>query len=43
MMVVKVLRSGDDGRPKRTVRITNVDGGGVERADAHGLRIRRLY
>jgi hypothetical protein len=33
-----------DGQPKpiATVRITNVEAGGVERADGHGLRVRRL-
>ncbi len=39
--VVQITEGGRDGYLKAIVRISNVDGAGVERADAHGIRLRR--
>jgi DNA-binding beta-propeller fold protein YncE len=39
--VVKVLRSGRSGRFEAIAGVTNVDVGGVERADVHALATRR--
>ena len=41
LMVIQVNQSGAGGQVKSLVRIHNVDAGGVERADAHGIRVRR--
>jgi DNA-binding beta-propeller fold protein YncE len=38
--VIKVIESGRNGTFEGTARITNVDAGGVERADVHALTIR---
>jgi hypothetical protein len=38
--VIQVTQGGKGGVVKDMVRISNVDAGGVERADAHGLRVR---
>jgi hypothetical protein len=38
--VIEIDRSGRDGRLAHIVRITNVDAGGVERVDAHAVRVR---
>lgn len=38
--VVKVLAGGRSGRFERVVPVSNVDAGGVERADVHALAIR---
>lgn len=40
MLIVRIFESGSDGRVEGLVRISNRDAGGVERADAHGIRIR---
>jgi DNA-binding beta-propeller fold protein YncE len=40
MMVLKLSDGGRDARITGVVRISNVDAGGVERADAHGIRVR---
>jgi hypothetical protein len=42
VLVLEVLRNGRFGALRGQARITNVDAGGVERADAHGIRVRRL-
>jgi len=41
LLIVRVKQDGRDGEVKGLVRISNVDAGGVERADAHGIRMRR--
>ena len=41
MAVIQVEQGGKHGVYKGNVRISNVDSGGVERADGHGLRVRR--
>ncbi|HEU0020260.1 MAG TPA: hypothetical protein VFR55_01100 [Dehalococcoidia bacterium] len=38
--IIKVHGAGKTGVMKDLIPITNVDGGGVERADAHGVRVR---
>jgi hypothetical protein len=38
--VIQVEQGGKQGSFKGIVRISNVDAGGVERADGHGLRVR---
>jgi hypothetical protein len=40
LAVIQVTNGGKAGVVKDFVRITNVDAGGVERADAHGIRVR---
>jgi hypothetical protein len=42
LAVVHVTGGGRRGRIGQLVRISNVDAAGVERADAHGLRVRHL-
>jgi hypothetical protein len=39
--VLQVEQAGRHGRVKAIARITNPDAGGVERADAHGIALRR--
>jgi DNA-binding beta-propeller fold protein YncE len=39
--IVRVEQGGRTGELTEVARITNVDAGGVERADPHGLRVRR--
>ena len=39
--IVQVTQDGRSGALSRVVRITNPDAGSVERADAHGVRVRR--
>jgi hypothetical protein len=41
LLVVEVTPDGRTGRVRGLVRISNVDAAGVERADAHGIRVRR--
>jgi hypothetical protein len=41
LAVIQVEQGGKHGVFKGIVRISNVDAGGVERADGHGLRVRR--
>ena len=38
--VIQVLRNGVSGVLKTVVPIHNIDAGGIERADAHGIRVR---
>jgi hypothetical protein len=38
--VIQVTAGGSDGFMKAITRISNVDGAGVERADAHGIALR---
>jgi hypothetical protein len=38
--VIQVTQGGKAGQLKRVVAISNVDSGGVERADTHGIRVR---
>jgi hypothetical protein len=40
LAVVQVTKGGASGKVKAFVGITNKDAGGVERADAHGIRVR---
>ena len=39
--VIKVTADGRDGRFESVARATNVDAGGIERADVHALAVRR--
>jgi hypothetical protein len=39
--VIRVEQGGRTGELQAIARISNVDGGGIERADPHGLRIRQ--
>jgi hypothetical protein len=39
--VIQVLQGGKSGVLKGIVSISNVDAQGIERADAHGIRVRR--
>jgi hypothetical protein len=41
LLVVQLTNQGLGGRVRGLVPITNVDAGGVERADAHAIRVRR--
>jgi hypothetical protein len=41
MAVIQVEQGGKHGVYKGNVRISNVDASNVERADGHGLRVRR--
>jgi hypothetical protein len=38
--VIEVMRRGTSGALKRVIPIHNIDAGGTERADAHGIRVR---
>ncbi len=38
--IVRLTRGGQSGRLEKIIPITNLDAGGIERADAHGIRIR---
>lgn len=40
--VIQVTAGGSDGFVKAIVRISNTDAAGVERADAHGIALRRV-
>jgi hypothetical protein len=42
LMVVRVTEDGANGQVVGIVRITNVDSGGVERADPHGIGVRLI-
>jgi hypothetical protein len=42
VLVLELLQEGRFGAVRGLARITNPDAGGVERADAHGIRVRRL-
>jgi hypothetical protein len=42
LLVLEVLKQGRTGAVRGLARITNKDAGGVERADAHGIRVTRL-
>jgi hypothetical protein len=42
LLVLELLKDGRTGAVRGLSRITNVDAGGVERADAHGIRVRLL-
>lgn len=41
MLVIKVTADGRSGQVRGLVPVSNVDAGGVERADPHGIRMRR--
>jgi hypothetical protein len=41
MLVLEVLKDGRTGAVRGLARISNIDAGNVERADAHGIRVRR--
>jgi hypothetical protein len=41
-MVLEVLLDGRFGAVRGIARIDNTDAAGVQRADAHGIRVRRL-
>jgi DNA-binding beta-propeller fold protein YncE len=42
LLVIEVLNHGQLGAVRGIARINNIDAGGVQRADAHGIRARRL-
>jgi hypothetical protein len=42
VLVIELLQGGRSGAVRGLARISNVDAGGVERADAHGIRVRRV-
>ncbi len=42
LLVLELLKQGRTGAIRGIARITNKDAGGVERADAHGIRVRKL-
>ena len=42
LLVIEVLQDGRALAVRGLARISNVDGSGVERADGHGIRVRRL-
>lgn len=42
LAILEVLDGGRNGRLLALVRLTNVGGDGVERADPHALRVRRI-
>jgi hypothetical protein len=39
--ILRMNRGGRDGVVEKVIPITNLDAAGIERADAHGIRIRR--
>ncbi|GAA0823788.1 hypothetical protein ACFQVD_06465 [Streptosporangium amethystogenes subsp. fukuiense] len=41
MLIVKLTGNGREGVVKGLIPISNVDAGGLQRADAHGIRVRR--
>ncbi len=43
VLVLEVLLGGRSAAVRGLARISNVDAGGVDRADAHGIRVRRLH
>jgi hypothetical protein len=43
VMVIELLQDGRFGAVRGIARIDNTDAGGVQRADAHGIRVRRLF
>jgi hypothetical protein len=43
VMVIEVRRDGRDMVVRGLAPISNVDAGGVQRADAHGIRVRRTH
>ncbi|MCP2355518.1 hypothetical protein HD597_002538 [Nonomuraea thailandensis] len=42
MLIVRMTDDGRSGQVRGLIPITNVDAGGVQRADAHGIRVRRV-
>ncbi len=38
--VIQVTQNGKNGKLKNVIPIHNIDAGGVDRADAHGIRVR---
>ena len=42
LLVLELLKQGRTGAVRGLARITNKDAGGVERADAHGIRVRTI-
>jgi hypothetical protein len=42
MLIVRMTDEGRAGQVRGLIPITNVDATGVERADAHGIRVRHL-
>jgi hypothetical protein len=43
LLVIRLRYGGWSGEVHGLLPITNVDSGGVERADAHGIRVRRVH
>ncbi|HET9954796.1 MAG TPA: hypothetical protein VFQ61_09840 [Polyangiaceae bacterium] len=43
LLVIELLQDGRDLAVRGLARIHNVDAGGVERADAHAIRVRRVH
>ncbi|MFB9966830.1 hypothetical protein [Sinosporangium siamense] len=42
MLVIRVTDGGRSGEVRGLARITNIDAGGVQRADGHGIRLRTI-
>lgn len=42
LLVLEILKDGRDVAVRGLARISNIDAGGVERADGHGIRVRRV-
>ncbi|MGW0808629.1 hypothetical protein [Nonomuraea sp. NPDC002799] len=42
LLIVRMTGEGRAGQVRGLIPITNVDAGGAERADAHGIRVRRV-
>ncbi|MDF5752478.1 hypothetical protein [Spongiactinospora sp. TRM90649] len=42
LLIIEVTAGGRSGKVRGLVPISNVDAGGVQRADGHGIRLRRL-
>lgn len=42
LLIVRLTEGGLNGAVRGLVRISNIDAGGIQRADAHGIRMRRI-
>jgi hypothetical protein len=42
LLVLEILKDGRDVAVRGLAPISNIDAGGVERADGHGIRVRRV-
>ncbi|GLW05158.1 hypothetical protein Misp01_02880 [Microtetraspora sp. NBRC 13810] len=43
LLIIKITAGGRSGQVRGLIPISNVDAGGVQRADAHGIRLRRTH